>query len=105
MDLTTRTIFEFIAFLGIIVGPVIAYFAARRKIGAEVLLIDINAIKGWAEYRKSSEKEIAGLHQDLSDEQDKRRAERERYLKKIDNIHQELVTIRVQLSDCLGLSK
>ena len=90
MNLTGFPILELIAFAGIIAGPIIAYLASRRKIGAEVLLIDINAIKGWSEQRRSFEKEIACLHNSLRDERSKRRSEREIYLKKIDEMRAEL---------------
>ena len=90
MNATTFPIFEIIAILGIVLGPIIAYFAAKRKIGAEVLLIDISTIKGWSEVRKGFEAEISSLHKKLREERDKRRLEREMYLKQIAALEEEL---------------
>ena len=100
MNLNNLPIFEIIAFLGIVTGPVLAYWFARRKSKAEILLIDINTIKGWSEQRRNSEKERAELRQALSDEQNLRRSDREKYLKKIDEIQKELSVLRDKLREC-----
>jgi hypothetical protein len=100
MQLENPPIFELIALLGIVVGPLIAYFAAKRKIGAEVLLIDINTIKGWGEARREMEGEIAGLRNALEISETKRRADREKYLKKIDELQAELDEYAEKLKDC-----
>ena len=99
MSLKDLPVFEIIALLGIVVGPGVAYLAAKRKIKSEVLLIDINTIRGWSAQRKSFENEIAELHQALSDEQDQRRADRERYLLQIDALQMEVSELRERLRE------
>lgn len=103
LDANVRVILEIIALFGVVVGPAIAYLAAKRKIGAEVRLIDIETIKGWSEQRKNFEREIAELHQELSDEQDRRRADRATYHEQIEDLYEQLSVMRKKLNRYEGL--
>ena len=87
-----------LALLGLVVGPTIAYFAAKYKVMAEVRLIDINTIKSWSEARKAFEKEISALHAELSVERAKRREERKKYLKQLDELEKKLRKTEVCLA-------
>ena len=100
MSLETFPIFEVVAILGVIVGPLIAYFAAKRKIGAEVLLIDIETIKGWTEVRKSWAEELSELHTALVNEQNKRREERTKYLVRILELEEQIRELKKKLKEC-----
>jgi len=100
MNLDVRLVLEFIALLGVVAGPVIAYLAAKRHSDAEVLLIDISTIKGWSEARIQFEEEIANLHNEVNAEQDKRREERKKYLAKIECLENTIRQMEKKLRDC-----
>lgn len=71
---------EVLALIGIIAGPLAGYLAAKRMTDANVLVANLDAIKKWSEQRQHWEDEISDLHTALAVEQEKRRAEREKYL-------------------------
>lgn len=100
MKFSDLPIAEILAILGMVVGPFIAYLAAKRKIGAEVLLIDIETIKGWSEARKAFEAEIAELHIDLAAEQNLRRDDRTKYLEQIAKLERTIRDLEDRVQDC-----
>ena len=104
MEASNNLTLEFIAimfgFIGVVISPLVAYYAAKRKIGAEILLINIDTIKGWSEARKSFETEIAELHDELNAERLKRREERVKYEKKIEDLKAEIKELTEKLEDC-----
>lgn len=93
-------ILAFIAVIGTMSGPVLAYISARRREGSDALLSDLEAIKGWSEQRKAFEAEIKELHEALLEERDRRREERQAYQADLDAIHAELRDLRKKLDDC-----
>jgi len=95
-------VLELLAVLVLIVGPVSTYIIARRKVGPEVLLADINAVKGWSEQRANYEKELTDLHNALMEEQEKNRRNRQEYYKTLADLEDENERLRDSLEELSG---
>lgn len=92
--MNSALLLEILPVLAIFAGPLVTYLIARRKAGAELLLADLQAVKNWAELRKSYETELKELHDALSEERDKRRNDAEKHEKQIEEIQEELLYLR-----------
>lgn len=100
---TLSVVLALFALMGTVAAPILAFLIARRKVGGEVLLADIEAVKGWSDQRKRFEEEIQQLHEDLISERAKRREERLQYDIEIDSIRTELAVLRAALEECGAL--
>ena len=102
MDEARPLLLELLAILALVLGPLLTYSIAKKKQAPELLLADLQAVKGWSEQRRSYEAEVAELHVELIAERDRRREERETYLALIDEIKEEVKQLRRDLKNCLG---
>lgn len=89
--------------LAALFGPWLTYVIAKRKLGGDLVLADISAVKEWSNQRKAFENEILELHNGLMEEQDRRRKDREMYTSMIDQISSELDQIRAEFEACKRL--
>lgn len=76
-DEILKILLGLLAVVGTVTGPLLAYLVSSKKLGGELLLSDIEAVRGWAELRDHYENTIEQFHLDLLTEREKRREERD----------------------------
>lgn len=106
MTLTTDNLISIVmavlALIGTLGGPLLGYSVAQRKLAGEVLVADLEAIKGWNAQRKSFEDDLGALHEELISEREKRRADRLQYEADLDVIRDEMRLLRLALDECIS---
>lgn len=106
MTLTTDNLITIVmgvlALLGTLGGPLLGYSVARRKLAGEVLVADLEAIKGWNVQRKSFEEDLRTLHEELISEREKRRSDRLQYEAELDAIRDDMRLLRLALDECIS---
>lgn len=92
-DVIIRLVLGVIAFVGVIAAPILTYIIARAKLGGELRLSDLEAIRGWSEISRQWDEERTSLHAIIDEEREKRRSLEDR-----------VSELERKLRDCYGES-
>jgi hypothetical protein len=99
---------DVVAILALFGGPTIAiigWWSNRRKITADVHLVEAKTMREWNAARKELEKELERLSGLLRDERNGRREDRERFLKRIAELEftyqQTIASLQEKLQICV----
>jgi flagellar motility protein MotE (MotC chaperone) len=100
-----QTVISLLALFG---GPIVAfisYLAARRKIGAEVHLVEAKTLRERNAVRRELENDLGQLSEALREERDGRREDRDKFAKRIAELEftyqQTIAALQEKLQTCV----